>query len=267
MRDTTFKFRFVNEITGAFVLLAIAVLIAGIFLAGRAQGLFEPTFRLHTVFQAEEGTYGLKKGSEVRIRNTAAGSVIRIRPTAEGTIESTFEMKESFHGFVRTNSVAVVKKTLIVVGDSFVDISIGNRHEPLMPDGSLIACAPDKGITEHALLVLEELRTRALPTLDRVNAVLDELPELTVQTRNTLHEHEVLLHALSREDIHGQLVQFRDTMRATQVLFEGLQRHWLLRRYIENQKSGPLISPDGLTLPPSGELPPAPVNSSGGETK
>ena len=35
MLDKTFKFRFVNEITGAFVLLAIAVLIAGIFLASQ----------------------------------------------------------------------------------------------------------------------------------------------------------------------------------------------------------------------------------------
>ena len=93
MMDKTFKFRFVNEITGVFVLLAIAVLIAGIFLAGRAQGLFEPKFRLHTVFQAEEGAYGLKKGSEVRSGETVAGSVIRINPTAEGTIETTFELK------------------------------------------------------------------------------------------------------------------------------------------------------------------------------
>ena len=247
MLDQTFKFRFVNEITGAFVLLAIGILIAGIFLAGRAQGLFEPKFRLHTVFQAEEGAYGLKKGSEVRIRDTIAGSVIRIHPTAEGTIEAAFELKASFRAFVRTNSVAVVKKTLIVAGDSFVDISIGNRQFPLMPDGNMIVCTLDKDITKIALLVLEELQSRLLPTLDKVNAVLDELPALTVQTRNTLHEGEVLLH----EDVPGLLIQAQDTMRASQVLIEGLQRHWLLRKYIENKENGPLISPAGLTLDPA----------------
>ena len=245
MLDKTFKFRFVNEITGAFVLFAIVVLIAGIFLAGRAQGLFEPKFRLYTVFQAEDGTYGLKKGSEIRIRDTVAGSVIRINPTAEGTIEATFELKASFHGFVRTNSVAVVKKTLIVAGDSFVDISIGNRQAPRMPTGSMIACTLDKDITRQALLVLEELRARLLPTLDKVNVLLDELPALTVQTRNTLQASEVLL----REDVPGLLIQAQDTMRSTQVLIEGLQRHWLLRKYIENPESGPLISPASLTLP------------------
>ena len=247
MLDKTFKFRFVNEITGAFVLFAIAVLIAGIFLAGRAQGLFEPKFRLHTVFQAEEGTHGLKKGSEVRIRDTTAGSVIRINPTMEGTIEATFELKASFHGFVRTNSAAVVKKTLIVAGDSFVDISIGNRQFPMMPDGSLIPCVPDKDITQQALLVLEELRAKLLPTVDKLNAVLDELPALAAQTRNTLQASEILL----REDVPGLLIQSQDTMRSTQVLIEGLQRHWLLRKYIANPESGPLISPASLTLDPA----------------
>ena len=256
MLDPTFKFRFVNGITGVFVLLAIAVLIAGIFLAGRAQGLFEPKFRLHTVFQAEEGSYGLKKGTEVRSGDTVAGSVIRIQPTTEGTIEATFELKASFHGFVRTNSVAVVKKTLIVAGDAYVDISIGDRNAPLMPDGSLIACTPDKDITKQALLVLEELRAKVPPTLDNVNAVLDELPALAVQARNTLHEGEVLL----REDVPGLVIQAQDTLRASQVLIEGLQRHWLFRNYIENQESGPLISPASLTLPTGKPL-------SGGESK
>lgn len=270
MMDKTFKFRFVNEITGAFVLLAIAALIASIFLAGRAQGLFEPKFRLLAVFQAEEGTYGLKKGSEVRIRDTIAGNVIQINPTAEGTIEAVFELKSSFHGFVRTNSAAVVKKTLIVTGDSFVDISIGNRQAPLMPADSVIPCAPDKDIAKQALLVLEDIRTKALPTLDKVNAVLDELPALTVQTRNTLHEGETLL----REDVPGLLIQAQDTMRASQVLIEGLQRHWLFSKYIENQENNPLISPANLPLPEPGivkrpviEQSPGSAKQSGGESK
>jgi len=262
MMDKTFKFRFVNEITGVFVLLAIAALIAGIFLAGHAQGLFEHKFRLHAVFQAEEGTYGLKKGSEVKIHDTLAGSVISIKPTTEGTIDVIFELKASFHDFVRTNSMAVVKKTLIVAGDSFVDISIGNRQSPLMPDGSMIACTPDKDITKQALLVLEELRTKLLPTVDKINAVLDELPALTVQARKTLHEGEVLLH----EDVPGLLLQAQDTLRASQVLIEGLQQHWLFRKSIENPENGPLISPANLTLP-AGEPALAPAKQIGDASK
>jgi ABC-type transporter Mla subunit MlaD len=168
------------------------------------------------------------KGSEVRIRDTAAGSVARIHPTAEGTIEATFELKESYHGFVRANSVAVVKKTLLVVGDSYVDISIGSRHEPQMPDGSRILCTADRGIAAQASQVLEELHTRGLPTLERLNAVLDKMPAL--------------------------MSQFRDTLRDAEVLFEGLQRHWMVRGYIKNTK-------------PARPDPPAPGNPSPVGTK
>ena len=37
MATKPFKFRYVNEITGVFVLLIVALLVAGIILAGRAQ--------------------------------------------------------------------------------------------------------------------------------------------------------------------------------------------------------------------------------------
>ncbi|MDP2991550.1 MAG: hypothetical protein Q8O57_13400, partial [Kiritimatiellota bacterium] len=155
-----------------------------------------------------------------------------------------------------------------------VDISIGNRLFPLMSDGSIIACTLDKDITKQALLVLEELRARLLPTLDKVNAVLDELPALTVQTRKTLQASEILL----REDVPGLLIQAQDTMRSSQVLIEGLQRHWLLRKYIETPENGPLISPASLTLParsathsvaggPARESALKPVKQMGGESK
>ena len=73
--DQPFKFRFVNEITGVFVLLCAAAMIVGVFLAGRAQGLFEPKLTLRTLLSAKEGSFGLREGTEVRILDTAAGTV------------------------------------------------------------------------------------------------------------------------------------------------------------------------------------------------
>ncbi len=116
-----------------------------------------------------------------------------------------------------------------------------------MPNGSIIPCTLDKDITKQAMLLLDELRARLLPTLDKVAAVLDEVPALTEQTRKTLHESEVVLH----ENVPGLLIQAQDTMRSSQVLIEGLQRHWLVRKYIENPESGFLISPASLRLAPA----------------
>ncbi len=242
MMDRTFKFRFVNEITGVFVLLAVAALVAGVFLAGRAQGLFEPKFRLLAVFTAEEGAYGLRKGSEVKIRDTVAGSVVGLEPAEDGTLRATFELKESYHRFVRTNSVALVKKTLIVTGDSYVDISVGARSAPPMPPDSRIPCVPDTDLAKQAAEVLDAIRTRLEPTIAKTHAVLDEIPPLATQARKTLEAAEAVL----RRDVPPVTLQAQDTLRETRVLIEGLQRHWLVHKYIEPPGVGPLIPPSQI---------------------
>ena len=241
--DLTFKFRFVNEITGLFVLLAVALLAAGIFMAGNAQGIFEKKFALHVVFTSAEGSFGLKKGSEIKILSTPAGAVGQIEPTPDGAIRAVFVIKERYHGFIRTNSLAVVKKTLVITGDAYVEITVGDRKYPLIPDGGSIACVKDTEIIEQAKNMLDETRNTlaeikavAIPTLQSLR---QELPLLMVQTRKTLQQGEILM----RDNLPGLTAQTQDTLRETQILIRGLERHWLLRKYIEPVERGPLIDP------------------------
>ncbi len=62
--NAPFKFRYVNEIVGTFVLIIVALLVAGILLAGHAQDWFTPIHRYHVDFPAE-GSLGLQKGATV----------------------------------------------------------------------------------------------------------------------------------------------------------------------------------------------------------
>lgn len=248
--NTAFKFRFVNEITGAFVLLAVIAMAAGIFFAGRAQGLFEPKFHLHTLFTTDEGSFGLKRGAEVRIRDTAAGSVIRLEPDDDGNIQATFEIKESFHGFVRTGSRAIVRKTLVVTGDAYVEITVGSRNDPLLPHDAMIECSKDTEIIEQATKLLDDLREQTIPTLEKLREFLESLPAVAAQTTNTLAAAETLLsqdapaltkqagdtlgaaEELLRREAPDLSRQMQDTLRETQNILDGLQRHWLLRKYM-----------------------------------
>ena len=104
-----FKFRFVDEIAGGFVLLGVVLLVAGIYLAGHAQGWFEPRLVLRTLFSTAEGTYGLQEGAEVRILGTLAGRLDRITPVAQGGLEGRLILKGKFRNFVHKDSVAKVK--------------------------------------------------------------------------------------------------------------------------------------------------------------
>jgi len=240
-----FKFRYVNEIVGVFVLGAFVLLIVGIFLAGRAQGIFERKFRLHTEFTTEEGSFGLQKGADVRIRDAVAGTVSSIVPYSNGILTATLVIKESFHPFVHTSSKAVVKKALIITGDSYIDIKSGDMHDKLMPDGSLIPCVKDTEIIEQAKLLIDDLRTNTIPLLKQSKVVLDELSPLIIQTKNTMHEGENVL----RDNVPSVLLQAQDTLRSAQITLEALQRTWFLRSYVEPADNTGVIPPSSLDLP------------------
>lgn len=245
-----FKFRFVNEIVGVFVLCAIVLLIVSIFLAGRAQGFFESKFKLHTEFATEEGSFGLQKGSDVRIRDAAAGTVSSIVPSSDGILTATLVIKESFHPFVRINSKAIVKKALIITGDTYIDISSGNMSDPIMPDGSMIKCVKDTQIIEQATRLIDDLHTNTIPILKQTKVVLDEIAPLAVQAKSTLREGENVL----RNNLPSMLLQAQDTLRSAQITLEALQRHWLLRKYVEPSDSSQIVSPAAINLPEQQEV-------------
>jgi len=212
-----FKLRYVSEVAGFFVLVCVGVLIAGIYFAGHKQGWFEPKLILHAVFSTNEGAFGLQKGAEIKILNAVAGTVTDVHPNESGEIEATFSIQGAYQRYVTVDSKALVKKKFEVAGDAYVVIEPGNRDQPVMQNGDRIVCEKDTEIVQILLDTLDELSTASLPAIKQLRMSLEELPGLTIQVEETLHETEKLL--------------------------EGLQRHWLLRRYVDQSELSELISP------------------------
>src|SRR6478736_1659617 len=83
-----FRFRRVNEITGVFVLLIVAVLIAAVVWADRSQRWFKSNVTLRIVLP-EGGAAGIRQGSEVYFLGTLVGSVSYVTaPDAKGRMEA-----------------------------------------------------------------------------------------------------------------------------------------------------------------------------------
>ena len=98
-----FKFRYVIEIVGAFVLIVVLALIAGIIIAARAQGWFVPEHDLMIRFP-EEGSLGLQKGSEVQVLGTPAGSIKEIKSLVQqdiGSIDPYPRNEDPVHPYLR----------------------------------------------------------------------------------------------------------------------------------------------------------------------
>ena len=208
-----FKFRYVNEIVGAFVLVVVAALVVGIILAGRAQDWFEPVHVLRLSFP-EEGSLGLQKGAEVQILGTTVGRVTGIRVRDDGRMRGRLTVKGDFIRFVRLDSKAVVKKKYAIAGDAYVEITQGRgpERELEMP----LVVSKDTEITEIAQDILKRLQETTVPAIEEYTALAADLRSTNGPLMKLLAHLEQITAGLERgEGSAGQLL--RDPTAANEI--------------------------------------------------
>lgn len=171
-----FKFRYVNEIVGAFVMLVVLLLLAGVLVAGRAQHWFEPMYDIELQFPPE-GSMDLLKGAEVMLLGARVGSVQDISVDDAGNIMGSIRVRGSFMRFVRKDSIALVKKKMVVTGDAYIELTRGTGAE-LPRSGGSIVCEKDTEIMQMLEEALERLEKEAEHTLGLVNRAIEEYTTL-----------------------------------------------------------------------------------------
>jgi phospholipid/cholesterol/gamma-HCH transport system substrate-binding protein len=312
--NQSYRFRYASEIAGGFVLLGVGLLILGIYTAGHAQGWFQKKLVLKAQFEPSKGTYGLQEGAEVRILGTLAGRVGEIVPLDDGGMETSLILQPKFGKFIRSDSLAKVKKKFEVAGDAYVDITLGSFQNPMMVSGDRIPCLQDVELIQAARKMVDDFRDAAVPMLDEFRAILSHVSEVTRQLQakegaagkligdpqwaeevggivkdvrataaafpdmarkldavmTQLQAMAASLNAGAGEvpaivskvsgvvgdagaftggltgqvaNVQAVLLQAEAMMRETQVLIEGLQKHWLVRKYVEEVGTTPVVAP------------------------
>lgn len=295
-----FKFRYVNEITGGFVLLVIAAVIAGVFVAGRAQKWFEPIHEVEVVFPPE-GSFDLQRGAEVRILGALVGSLEEIDVAEDGEMSGVLRIRGTFIRFVRADSRAIAKKKFGVAGDAYLEITKGSGAP--LAEGAIMKVEKDTEITEMVQQVIERVEEVALPAIEQVRKALEEYTNLASDLRNPEGNLQELLAHLAKiaeelekgegtagqllrdpslanelreitekinaslaevnvilqdvrasssilkeemDDVPGVVLQTRDTMRETEKLLEAIQKHWMIRKYVDQAEPSTLIPPSAV---------------------
>ncbi|NQU40448.1 MAG: hypothetical protein HQ523_10885 [Lentisphaerae bacterium] len=234
------KFRYANEIAGAFVIVALALFVGGVFMAGQKQGWFEGKFELIVEFATAEGSLGLREGGEVWVMNTVAGRVGKI-DLSEGRMRGRLIIQNGYLPHIRTDSVARVKKKFGLAGDAYVDIELGKGPEVI--DGSVIACIKDEEIMETARKTLADLQKDLLPMIEDSKDILAHANTISA---SIAAGEGVAGAAISdpgmKKDVkeilagvNGLILESEDTLRETTRLIKGVQKHWLVRKHIESR--------------------------------
>lgn len=168
------KFRRVNEITGVFVLLIIAVLVTAVVWTGRSQRWFKSTVPLRIILP-EEGAAGIRRGSEVYFLGTLVGAVSDVIVDARGRMEAAAYIRKDFFLFVRHDSSAVVKKKFGVAGDSYFELTRGEGKPLPEKDASIVCNQQFQSGFESAI---EEIRAETLSLLRQASVGLKTWTQL-----------------------------------------------------------------------------------------
>ena len=190
-----FKFRYVNEIAGGFVILVVAMLIVGVVVAGHAQRWFEVVHTVNIVFPPE-GSLDLQKGSEVYILGTRVGAVEEITVADDGSMAGKISIRGKFMRFVRADSQAIVRKKFAVAGDAYIEVTKGTGAE--LPGDQPLICLKDVEIMETIQNLVQQFRDATLPAIEQMRKAVEEYTNLAVDLRKPEGNLQQLLTHLNK---------------------------------------------------------------------
>ena len=125
---------------GAFIVLTLAILAAGVFVIGSKEYLFRSTYQLKAQF---DNVAGLAAGADEQVGGVHSGTVHSIelphKPGEQVTV--LMDLDKSTHEIIKRDSVASIE-TAGVLGNQFVAISFGSAGQAEVKNGEIIQSEP-----------------------------------------------------------------------------------------------------------------------------
>lgn len=161
--------------SGIVIVVAIVLLALGILQLGSRAGFFTSTYPLYIYMGNSQG---LKAGSIVRLAGLDVGNVedINFSPQPQNRkIVVRMAIRKKYMDRIRQDSVASIK-TIGLLGDKYVDITVGSPESPIAPPGGSL-----KEIQESQLT---NVLSGASSGLEALNVVLAQLKNILGNVTN-----------------------------------------------------------------------------------
>jgi phospholipid/cholesterol/gamma-HCH transport system substrate-binding protein len=157
-----------ERMVGAFLLIAIAILIWLLISASAAQISFDKYFTLYGELQSEQD---VNTNTDIIISGLTAGKVEDVSINKENKIVVKLRLQERYHSLVRTNSVAHINAfNFGVINKSVIELSAGDPKLPLMTDGSHIKI--------QSSFSIKQIITKVTPALDDLANTINQANQL-----------------------------------------------------------------------------------------
>jgi phospholipid/cholesterol/gamma-HCH transport system substrate-binding protein len=231
---------------GLFIVAALAVLVAGVFLIGSRESLFQSTYRVNAEFQ---NVAGLSDGADVRVGGLHEGTVkhIQLPNQPDGKVTVTMDLQKNTRNVIKKDSVAAIKSEGLI-GDKFIEISFGSENGAQLRDGDTIASQPP--------LDMSNLVKKADQLLDNANVAVTELSGTASNLKSVsakIDEGKGTVGAL----INDKTIYNKASAGATALNedMEALKHNFLLRGFFKNRgyEDAADLTKHAISQLPSGE--------------
>jgi phospholipid/cholesterol/gamma-HCH transport system substrate-binding protein len=177
-----FKVRFVDQVVGIFVLVALAGIVVLLVFMGFNQRWFARNYSFTSTFASGDG---LSVGMPIVLKGFQIGKVTRISLTADNRVDMEFSIQDTYYEKVTPNSVIELVSSPIGLGTS-LRFHPGRGAGPPIPEHSAIPTlgSPEgRRLVEEGLVELPQGEDVIGSVLDKVNPILDEVRATLAQAK------------------------------------------------------------------------------------
>jgi len=225
---------------GAFIIVTLAILVAGVFIIGSKQYLFSSTYQLKAQFDNVEG---LDAGADVRVGGVHSGTVSSIvlphKPGEKVTV--VMDLGKSTHEIIKQDSVATIE-TEGLLGNQYLAVSFGSSGQADVRNGDTIASEPPlemsdllkktSGILDSSQQAMQNA-TRATANIDSISAKINRGQGTVGALVNNKQLYDNLEQTTST--LHDTMLQAQTGVTDFQENMEALKHNFFLRGYYKNR--------------------------------
>ena len=164
-----------DEWVGLLVIVSVVLFGAAALNAGLLSDWFRPTASLRVLLPVT-GSGGLAPGAGIEVLGTHVGTVRRIVVDADAPMYAEAELEVPATGYVRRDSVALIKKSFGVAGAAYLEISRGTG-ERLDWKFAVINAATERAATDDINGLIDDLKKKIFPVLDDAGRGMKALAE------------------------------------------------------------------------------------------
>ncbi|MCE3279018.1 MAG: hypothetical protein K0S44_1209 [Bacteroidetes bacterium] len=209
---------------GIFVAAGLVLFLGAIFYIGRQKHLFNPVFRVNSMFK---NINGLEIGNNVRFSGINVGTVDNIRIINDTTVQVSLIIDKDVQKFVKTDCYVTIGSEGLI-GDKIINITQGSGDD-IVDEGQFLPS--NEPIETDAILASLKV------TGENAEVVSDQLAQILYKINSGKGTFGMLINDSSMAtNINTTINNLKRSTKGLDENMEAAKHNILLRGYFKNKK-------------------------------